>query len=573
MQNQQLKKQHIFNLIVSVAIIALIGILSGYFSARIDLTSDKRYTLSNHTKQMLRELDDIVYFKVYLEGDLPVGFKRLQRSTREILDEFRAFAGDNIQYEFIDPSENPDPKARNDVYRQLYQKGLDPTNLQIKEKDGSSAQKIIFPGILISYHGNEIPVNILKNHVLSSSEGNIQTSLQSLEYDLTFAINRLIIKEVPTIGFLEGHGELNADEVDDIAYSLSQFYTLQRVKTDEYLFSLKDSLGRLAFKLLVIAKPDSAFSEKDKFIIDQYIMAGGRVLWLIDNVSVNMDSLSHTRSTMGLQTPLNLDDQLFNYGARINLNLIQDIQCAVIPVNTALVGQPPRFAPAPWVYFPLVTPQPDLPLTKNLDMVRIEFASSLDTVGLDPKIKKTYLLTSSKYSRYVNAPARVDLSIISDKIDPQRFTHANLGIALLLEGSFRSVYTNRIPPVLANNASIGFKTQSEPTRMIIISDGDIIRNQFKMNGDKREPLPLGYDRFTKQTFGNKEFLMNCINYLCGFEGLMESRSKEIKLRMLDQPRIDKQRFFWQTLNVILPIILLIGAGLIYNYLRQKKYQR
>jgi ABC-2 type transport system permease protein len=505
MQNQQLKKQHIFNLIVSVAIIALIGILSGYFSARIDLTSDKRYTLSNHTKQMLRELDDIVYFKVYLEGDLPVGFKRLQRSTREILDEFRAFAGDNIQYEFIDPSENPDPKARNDVYRQLYQKGLDPTNLQIKEKDGSSAQKIIFPGILISYHGNEIPVNILKNHVLSSSEGNIQTSLQSLEYDLTFAINRLIIKEVPTIGFLEGHGELNADEVDDIAYSLSQFYTLQRVKTDEYLFSLKDSLGRLAFKLLVIAKPDSAFSEKDKFIIDQYIMAGGRVLWLIDNVSVNMDSLSHTRSTMGLQTPLNLDDQLFNYGARINLNLIQDIQCAVIPVNTALVGQPPRFAPAPWVYFPLVTPQPDLPLTKNLDMVRIEFASSLDTVGLDPKIKKTYLLTSSKYSRYVNAPARVDLSIISDKIDPQRFTHANLGIALLLEGSFRSVYTNRIPPVLANNASIGFKTQSEPTRMIIISDGDIIRNQFKMNGDKREPLPLGYDRFTKQTFGIKSF--------------------------------------------------------------------
>jgi ABC-2 type transport system permease protein len=573
MQRQQLKRQNILEFAISMGILVLIAILSAYLFARIDLTSDKRYTLSKHTKQMMRDLNDIVFFKVYLEGDLPAGFKRLQNSTREMLDELRAYGGDNIQYEFIDPSENPNQKAREDVYRQLYQKGLDPTNLQIKEKDGGTSQKIIFPGIIVSYHGKEIPVNILKNHVSTSTEGNILNSLQSLEYDLTFAINQLTIDHVPTIGFTEGHGELDQLKVEDFAYALSQFYTLKRVKTDEFLYSLRDTLGRLRYNLLIIAKPDSAFSEKDKFIIDQYIMAGGRVLWLIDNVMVNMDSLAYSRSTMGLQASLNLDDMLFNYGVRINLNLIQDMQCAMIPVNTALVGQQPKFAPANWIYFPLVTPEPKVAITKNLDMVRVEFASSMDTVGLDPKVKKTFLLRSSKYSRWVNAPARVDLSIIGDKIDPQRFNRPQLPIAVLLEGSFRSVYTNRITPQIAGSKEIGFKSQSEPTRMIVISDGDIIRNQLKMNGNKPEALPLGYDRVTKETFGNKEFLMNCVNYLCGFEGLMESRSKDFKLRLLDQPRIMKERLTWQIINVGIPVILVILSGLLFNYLRRKKYQK
>ena len=565
-----MRKQLITETAVKIAIVLMIGILSSYFHARFDLTADKRYSLSKPTKQMLQRVDDEILFRVYLDGDLPAGFKRLQNSVREMLDEFRAYGGDNIQYEFIDPTENPNQQARERIFRELYQKGLDPTNLQVKEKDGSSSQKLIFPGIMVSYGGRDVAVNILKNHVSASAESNLQTSIQSLEYDLTFAINQLLNPESPVIGFIRGHGELAPEQMEDMAYTLGKFYTLRQVDADAGL-TATDSAGRLTYRALVVAQPLSRFSDAEKFMIDQYVMAGGRVLWLVDYTTASIDSLSHGRDVKALPLELNLDDLLFNYGVRINANLIQDMQCAVVPVNTALVGQLPHFTPAPWVFSPIVTPTDGHPLTKNLDMIRVDFASSIDTVGRNADVSKTVLLAASGNCRTVPLPAQVDLSIIGNRIAPEAFAHSGLIMGVLLEGQFQSAFANR-PLQVDGFSRQQFRRQSTATRMIVISDGDIIRQQFRQNGDQREPLPLGYDRFTRQTFGNKEFLLNAINYLCGFDELMESRSKEFKLRMLDRARITEQRTLWQVVNVGVPLLMILAFGLIFNALRKRRYQ-
>jgi len=571
MKRNELKKDNILQLIVIISMVILISILSGFLFTRFDLTSDKRYTLSKHTKSMLRESEDIIYFKVYLNGDLPAGFLRLQNSVREILDEFRAFGKDNIQYEFIDPAGSTDKKTRNDVFRQLYEKGLEPTNLQVKEKDGTTSQKIIFPGILVSYRGTEVAVNILKNYVGYSPEGNLNSSIQSLEYELSFAMQKLMTQKPPKIGFLEGHGELNPLSVDDIAKTLANYYVLQRVSINEYLYSLRDTLGKNNFDLVVIAKPEKPFSEKDKFILDQYLMNGGHLLWLIDPVNISLDSLSRSRSTLAMGNPLNLDDQLFKYGIRLNQNLVQDMQCATIPVNTGMVGQPAKFAPAPWVYFPLLVPSDKNPITKNLDIIKSQFASVIDTVGESGTIQKTILLTTSKYSRIVNAPALIDLSVINEKIEPSRFNKSYLPVGVLLEGTFKSAFANRVSPLISNNQQIGFLKVSKPAKMIVFSDGDMIQNSTQQNEGKLEALPLGYDRYTRQTYGNKELMLNSINYLCNRQGLMETRSKEFKLRMLDKPKILSQRVVWQFINIVLPVLLVIAFGMIYHLVRKKKF--
>ena len=565
-----MRRQLITETAIKAAILLLIGILSSFFYARFDLTTDKRYSLSKPTKQMLSKIDDEILFRVYLDGDLPAGFRRLQNSVREMLDEFRAYGGENIQYEFIDPTENPNQQARERIFRELYQKGLDPTNLQVKEKDGSSSQKLIFPGILVSYGGRDVAVNILKHHVSATAEANLQTSIQSLEYDLTFAIIQLLNPESPIIGFIRGHGELLPEQMDDMAYTLGKFYTLRQVDADAGL-TATDSTGRLTYRALVVAQPLSRFSDAEKFMIDQYVMAGGRVLWLIDYTTASIDSLSHGRDVKALPLDLNLDDLLFNYGVRINSNLIQDMQCAVIPVNTALVGQPPQFAPAPWVFSPIVTPVDGHPLTKNLDMIRIDFVSSIDTVGHNANIEKTVLLAASGNCRTVPLPTQVDLSIIGNRIAPEVFAHSGLIMGVLLEGQFGSAYANR-PLQVEGFSRQQFRRQSDATRMIVIADGDIIRNYFRQNGDQREPLPLGYDRYTRQTFGNKEFLLNAINYLCGFDELMESRSKEFKLRMLDRAKITEQRTLWQVINVGVPVLIMLVFGLIFNAIRKRRYQ-
>jgi ABC-2 type transport system permease protein len=563
------KKEHLLQLGLVFATVITLYVIGSIFNFRADLTSDKRYTLSEHTVDMVENLEDIVYFKIYLDGDLPPGFERLKQATRRILEEFKVYGKDKIHFEFIDPMASESETTRREIFKQLVEKGINPTNLHVKESDGSASQKIIFPGLIVSYRQEEWPVDLLKNYTGLSSEAILNQSVQALEYEITFAIDQLINKNIPSIGIVRGHGELNNLEIGDLLMELGKSYKLQVTTMEGDLASLRDTLGKHRYDLLLIARPTQPFTSQDKFLLDQHIMHGGKILWMVDPVNVNLDSLAYSRSTMAFENKLNLDDMFFKYGIRFNKRLVQDMQCAVIPVNTALAGQQPNFTPSPWVYFPLASPSQNHSISKNLDMVKLQFSGTIDTVGSNSKVSKTVLMSSSKYSRYVNSPTLIDLGLIEQRIDQRMYNKGNQNVAVLVEGQFNSVFENRVPKELENNQAIDFKPVSPKTQMVFIADGDIARNPIKGSGDNAEPLPLGFDRFTKQTFGNKDFIINTINYLCDKKGLLDSRKKEVKLRLLDRPKINGQKTFWQLINILLPLLFVILITVIWSILRKK----
>lgn len=344
------KQKGLIRLAVTLATVAMLVFLSSIFYLRIDLTSEKRYTLQDISKKTLRELKDVVYIKIYLDGDLPVGFNRMKKSLVEMLDEFRVIAGRRVQYELINPSASGNATDRQKVYGQLYGKGLQPTNVQQSGKEGESSRKLIFPGLIMSYMGREIPVNLLKNIPELSGDENINLSIQNFEFSLIDALLKLTTSSLPKIAFIQGHGEFDEFETGDIEKALSEYYQVDRVSINGDVNALKP------FKTVIIAGTRFPVPEPDKLVIDQYIMQGGRVLWFIDPVQVSIDSLSAGASTLAYVNQHNLDDMLFRYGVRLNPVLIQDLQCAVIPVNVSLAGQDPKFVPAPWAYYPLLAP-------------------------------------------------------------------------------------------------------------------------------------------------------------------------------------------------------------------------
>lgn len=548
---------------LAIIILVLLNFVGSFVFHRFDLTSEKRYTLSDATKKLLGELKDVVYVKVYLEGEFPAGFKRLRDETREMLDEFRAYSNDNIEYEFINPNANADKQQQNELYKQLYDKGLEPTNLEVKEESGTS-QQVIFPGAIVSHKGKEMPWQLLKTQLGQSSEGQLNNSIQALEYEFASCIRNLTTVIKPQIGFIEGHGELDTLALSDIKNALSEFYLLKRVKINEQLKAL-DGL-----KAIIIAKPDTAFSEKDKFIIDQYVMNGGKILWAIDPLYTSVDSLRRSGGTISIPYELNLDDLFFKYGVRINPNMIMDLQSSAIPVNKAFAGQPPRFELMPWVFSPLLLPKIGHPIVKNLDVIKMEFGSSMDTLSVKG-IKKTVLLNSSKYSKTYNAPVRVDMRIVNMKPDEAKFKDSYQPVAVLLEGEFESVYKNRITPQIATDSAIGFKDHGKNTQMIVISDGDIIRNEVQYSTGK--VFPLGFDIYTKQMYGNKNFILNCVNYLCDDSGLISVRARELTLRLLDKKKIKTERLKWQLINTAMPLLAILLFGIIYSIIRKRKYAR
>jgi ABC-2 type transport system permease protein len=504
MNTKRNKRRDLTALGLIVLILILLNVVCSFLFHRFDLTSEKRYTLSDATKKLLGNLDDIVYVKVYLDGDFPSGFKHLRNETKEMLDEFRIYSNDNIEYEFINPSENPDKKQQNEIFKQLADKGLQPFNVENKTETGTT-QQIIWPGAIVSYRGRECPWLLLKTQLTSSAETQLNNSVQALEYEFASCIRNLTVTIKPTIGFIDGHGELDTVATADIAGALNEFYITKRVTINEQLNALS------GLKAIVIAKPDTAFSEKDKFIIDQYIMKGGKVLWAIDPLNTNMDTLIRNSWTISVPFDLKLEDMLFKYGVRLNQNMILDLQSAMIPVNRALKGQQPRIEPMPWIFSPLITPGNKHPISKNLDLVKLEYAASIDTLSVKG-ITKTVLLQSSKYSKTNNAPVRVFLQTALMQPDENRFTDSYRPVAVLLEGAFESVFRNRIPPKVANDSAIDYKSNGVETKMIVISDGDILHNEVHYPSGK--PIPLGYDRMMNRTYGNKNFILNCINYLC-----------------------------------------------------------
>jgi ABC-2 type transport system permease protein len=576
---RKLRRNNLMALALGLIIIILVNIIGGHIFTRFDLTSEKRFTLSEATKDMLAQIDDLVYFRVYLEGEFPAGFKKLQRETLDMLNEFRAY-NSNIEYEFINPTGSSDATERQRIFSMLVEKGLEPTDLQVKTKEGTS-NTMIFPGAIVAFQGREMAISLLASQRGVGPEEILNSSIQNLEFALADAIRKVVSNKRPAIAFIEGHGELTAEETADAYLVLSEYYNVQRLRLDGKLTSLSEREGsdtlntriRNKFQAIIIAQPDSAFSDKDKFIIDQHIMRGGRVLWLIDPVAASLDSLQTNQEFIALAKDLNLTDLFFNYGFRINNNLVMDLSALPIPVKVGQTAGQPKFDFFPWFYFPILTPTADDPIVKNLNAIKTEFISSIDFVETTADLQKEVLLASSRYSRTVNTPVLITLEMLGKPVDERLYSKKHIPVAARIEGQFKSMYHQRMSPEILQSKEIDFKAESPANKMIVVADGDLIRNQIQRTTGKYMPLPLGYDKYTDQLFGNKDLLLNMMNYLTDDSGLISIRSRELKIRLLDHAKIENERLYWQVLNIGLPILLVLIFGVIQAWLRRRRYTR
>lgn len=560
MNNQ--KKQAYSSLAILILIIIIINFISTFLFFRIDFTKEKRYTLSNASKEFVKNLDDVVYIKVYLEGDFPAGFKRLRNSTKETLDDLKAYAGSNIEYEFINPTADPNQAVRDEILLQLSKKGLNAINVQVRDDQGQR-QQIIVPGAVVSYRGREVAFQLLQSSTIANSADEVlNNSITNLEFQIVNNIKKVSSLNRPKIAFSTGHGEIDTFRTADIVKSLREYYEVEFVNISR---SIPQDL--FPYKALVIAKPTKFFEEGDKFNIDQYIMNGGRVLWMIDQTNANLDSLNNEQMMITNSYDLNLDDQLFSYGARLNYDLIQDVQCAPIPVVTGNVGAQPQTELFPWLFYPIFISNSTHPVAKNLDGVRSEFSGTIDTINVSG-ITKSPLLQSSKYAKILNAPVRISMQMLAIEPNPTQFNKQNLITAIALEGKFKSVYKNRL---VAQNDSAKFIEDSKPTRMIVVADGDIIKNYYSEKDSA--VYPLGFDRFSRQSFSNKIFIQNAIDWLADDYNLIEARSKEVKLRLLDKEKIKSQKMKWQLFNIVFPIALIVIVGIYLFYYRKRKYAK
>ncbi len=562
------RKKNILKLIVTIVILFSVSYLLSLKFIRIDLTSEGRYTLTDYTKNLLKHLNDKIYIKVYLDGEgLPAGFKNFKQEIKEELDEFKVFAGDKLDYEFIDPAESSDQEVRFALYDDLVKKALIPVETNEVSADGKSSQKMLFPGIIITYKGKESAVNLLKTNgqTAAEDEKTINNSVQSLEYELTNGIQKLSKTKKPEIAFIEGHGELNEYQLMDISSVLYEYYD---VKTG----SINGNLGILdRFKAIIIANPEQSFSEQDKFVIDQYIMNGGNVLWLIDGCRTDIDSLFINGTTISLAKDLNLNDMLFEYGLRVNHDLLQDKFSSPIGLTIKGTDGKPKINLYPWYYFPVILTDNKHVISKYLNYIKTEFVSTIDTVGKNSNVKKTVLLQSSELSRLDPIPARISFDLINQMPSDNEMTTGKKNIAVLLEGKFSSVFKNRpVQKYFPDNTVQDILTESKNAKMIVVSDGDIIRNEVSREG---RPYPIGFDKYTQQTFaGNREFILNAVNYLCDDEGLMSIRSREIQMRLLNREKVQKNRLLIQLINIVLPVFLIVIFGIFVSIIRKNKYK-
>ncbi len=546
--------------------ILLVASASSFLRLRLDLTEDKRYTLSNPSRKILSGIKNDIYVQVYLDGEMPIPLKKLKRTVGEMLDEFRIASGRKIDYEFINPSESSDAKQRQGRYQSLINKGLRPINIQAGDAEGGSTQKIIFPGMLMNCNGIEVPVNFLNNNPSISYEQNLLHSVEGLEYELIQNIATLSSDTIYKVAFIEGHGEIPEIETADLTLNLARFFTIDRGIIGGQPGILDD------YAAVIIAGPENEFTEPDKLVLDQYIMNGGKVIWLFEEVAVNADSLAFGE-TVGLYRPLNIEDQIFMYGARVNPAIVQDLECMVIRLKVGTGNTNQQIVPAPWVYYPLLIPSADHPVTRNLNRVKGEFTNYIDTVGLDTAVKKTVLLSTSKSSRTLSPPLLISLKEAEQTPDARDYNKSGLPVGVLLEGVFPSVFRNRVISNLTGDRNLKIRTESRKTKLIVIADADIIRNEVRRAGLEETPLPLGQDQYTGQMFGNRDFLINCLNYLVDDHGIMGLRSRELKLRLLDKAQVKSEKTMWQLINVLGPVVLVILAGLIYSWFRKRNYTR
>jgi len=573
------KREHLFQFSVIVLLIVAVSVISTFIFTRFDLTSEKKYTLSKSTKEMLKKLDDVIYIKVYLAGKgLPPDYAELATKTREFLDDMRAYSK-MIEYEFIDPTKGRESQEMNAIYGELYKKGLNPLAIQSMEADGVNTRYVV-PGAILSYHQKDVPVQLLDDddRLLQNREDIIKYSIEKLEYNIGNTIRRMSNQQAVKVAFLKGHGELRNIEILKAAVAIANFYVVDSVILNNKIsnifnieitdsttgdFKIKDN----KYDLLIIAKPTQSFGNYEKYLLDQFVMRGGRLLWFVDPVFAEMDSLSNRSEIACFARDLNLEDMFFQYGIRMNTNLLQDLNALQIPVGADNVGGQMQYKYIPWYYFPIITPFIDHPIVKNLNVLRTEFISSIDTIGVKNNLKKTVLLTTSATTKTVNTPTIVSLQTLKRRASMQEFNKHYLPVAVLVEGEFNSLFSDLAGEEVAK---LGVIHKSKPTKMIFVSDGDMIKNQLRQNNFA---YPLGFDQYTGMVFGNKNFLLNAVNYLCDDKEILQVRSKDFKMRLLDKNKILKERPFWQTTNLALPILAIIALGGIFVSIRKAKYAK
>jgi gliding-associated putative ABC transporter substrate-binding component GldG len=556
-----IKKSNLKNLFLVIAILLIANRIGNMFFHRFDLTSDNRYTLSDTSLKIIEQVKEPLSIKIYMQGELPAEFMRLQQETKQLLEEFQAY-NNNIVFTFVNPLENEDSSMDN--IKELYRKGLTPINITVDDK-GKQSQAMVFPWAIATYHDKEVNVPLLKNKMGASTTEKVIGSVQNLEYSIADALNKITQDKQKKIAVIKGNGELEDVFMAKFLLQIRESYNIGPFTLDSVAKNPTASLEALQkYDLAIIAKPTEIFSDSEKQVLDQFIINGGKTLWLVDQVSAEMDSLYNpSASTLAFPRDLNLNDMFFKYGFRINPDIVKDEQGSPIKLATGERGSATQYQEFNWKFAPLVYPESKHPIVKNLGGIKFDFANPIDT--LKNGIKKTVLLKTSRYSKNVGTPVEVNLDIVAEETSPNHYINTgNLPLAILLEGSFHSVFENR---VLSFDQKT-FEANGNRSKMIVISDGDLIKNQL----DKSyQPVELGYDQRSGNLYDNKDFLLNCVNYLLDDTGLINIRSKDVDLPLLDKQKVYENYTRTQVITIGLPILILVLFGLFFTYLRKRKF--
>lgn len=550
-------KSKFIKILAILGVIVLLNVLASFVFFRLDLTEEKRYSISDATKKLLGNLDKEILIKVYLGGtELPGGFERLKRAVNETLDEFQVYGGTRIDFRTIDPNAENDTKKREEFYAELMKKGMEPTRV-IDTKNGRQVENIVFPYASVSYEGKEVPVLLLKGTEGRTAQEKLNQSYENVEYELANAIRKLTLKEKKKIGLLAEFTKLKPVSFADLITSLQERYDL-------FIIDAKQSPTFQGLDALILPKPDFPVDDSTKYKIDQYVMNGGRALFFVDGLKVDSVGLE---GTYAQPLELNLTDLFFKYGVRINSNIVKDgASSAAIPMVVGNMGDKPNIQPIPYRFFPVINNFGKSLITNNLDLIFCRYVASIDTVQA-LGVNKTPLLMTTPYTKVLNAPALVTYNEAHTETQQDDYNGGVKTIAYLLEGKFESLYKNRLLPSDPNYAS--FKAESVPTKMLVCSDGDLIVND--LSPKTGNPLPLGFDKTTQHVFGNKDFVLNAIDYMIDENGVIQARGKEIKLRPLDKLRTRDERTKWQIINIALPLGIVILFGIILFMLRKRKF--
>ena len=552
-----MKKTFVTFLIVLVLLLVT-NTLSSFFYTRFDLTEDSRFTLSEPAVNVILNFEKPVIIDVLLDGNLPPEFAKLKVETRQILEEF-ASLNSNIKFSFVNPLE--DAAQIEGTLTDLQALGLNPAQVRVEE-NGKVSQEIVFPWAMVNYNNKTVKVQLLKNKLGATSKERVSNSVQHLEYAFADAFSKINIRQKKQVAVIKGNGELEDIYLADFLTSIREYYNIGAITLDSVATNPQKTLNQLkGYDLALVAKPTEAFSDAEKFVLDQYIVNGGKSIWLIDQINIELDSLFNEQGTaMALPRDLNLNDFFFKYGIRINPDLVNDMYFTQIVLATG-EGNASQYNPVPWYYNPMVFTRNDHPITNNLEAIRFQFASSIDT--LSNENKKTVLLRSSPLSRLEGTPKQISLDIINMPPKKEEYNNGNQHMAVLVTGKFNSAFANRVKPIKLHEVL----DKGKENKMLVVADGDLIKNQVR-NG---RPLELGYDKWTNNNYGNKEFLINSLNYLLDDTGLINIRNKKVNVPFLDVKKIEEGKMKWQLLNIGLPVVLTLIFGLLFNYFKKRKY--